>query len=137
MANPVSVIEQFSVTTPAGTAIASPQTTPMQLGPSDVQWIEITVPSGPNGNVGFFVSSSGQQIIPANLTAAATWIVADNYTFHYDIQGYQTTGDWSLVTYNTGANPHTLQVRFGYTPPAAAADTSSGPQGPSLAILNG
>jgi hypothetical protein len=95
----------------------------MQLGQFHVDWIEVEVPDGPNGQVGFYLASSNQQVIPFRAGATPLWIVSNGRVFHWDLVGQATSGDWQLVAYNTGAFPHTLAVHFGVTPTSAPSPT--------------
>lgn len=102
-------IRSFSITIPAGTAIATPQVTQMSMPARNVDEVEVEVPPGPRGEVGFTLGSSGVQVIPIQL---GSWIVTDNYTLNWRLEGFWDSGSWELRAYNTGSFDHTLSVRF-------------------------
>lgn len=112
--NPVSEVYQFANVVTAGTSQAAPLVFPMQLPYMDVAWIEWIVPPGPGGDVGFWIGSHGQQIIPF-ASGAPNWIVTDDERAHWDMTGLMDSGDWQMVAYNVGVNDHTVTVRFGLT----------------------
>ena len=109
-------INQFTCQVPAGTAIANPAVFPMVLPNLDIVWLEWEVPPGPRGNVGFWIGSHGQQIIPFG-SGAASWIVTDDRFTHWDLVDQPDSGDWELRAYNLGVDPHTIYVRWGLGPP--------------------
>lgn len=100
---------RFSVTIPAGTAIATPQVTPLTMPSRIVSRVVVRVPPGPRGTVGFAFSSGGVQMIPNNEGA---WVVADDEKISWDLAGQIDTGAWQLTAYNLGAFNHTLEIRF-------------------------
>lgn len=99
----------YSVTTPVGTAIATPLVTNLPLGPRLVRAIDIVVPTGLNGVLGFALGLAGQAVIPAN---AGAWDVTSGEVVHHELANLPSSGAWQLITYNVGYYPHTLQVRF-------------------------
>lgn len=102
-------IEVFEVTVPAGTAISAPQNTSLSFLDGHVTKIEVRIPPGPSGLVGFRFVHSQQVIIPFSGT---TWIVADDEKLEWPVEGYPTNDDWSVRAYNTDIYPHTLYIRF-------------------------
>lgn len=112
----------FDVTIPAGTAKAAPATTALQLPVRSVNHIEVLVPAGVNGVVGFRLASSGQQIVPVN---SGSWVIASGEVLAWTFAQLIESGAWQLVGYNTGRYAHTLHVRFycgvPYAPTTAAA----------------
>lgn len=102
-------IELFDVTIPAGTAIASPQITALSFNQGVVEQIEIIVPPGPSGLVGFRIRHSAQTIIPMSGNG---WIIADNEQIKWPLQGYPVGNKWSIQAYNTDVYEHTLYLRF-------------------------
>ena len=121
----VALIQSFAVTVPAATAIATPQLTGLTLQKMQVSWVEWRVPPGPNGTVGFYLSSHGAQMLPWAVGTAA-WIIANDESEHWDLVDQMDSGDWQLTAYNTGNFPHTIQIRFGLVnlpPPPPAAPT--------------
>lgn len=102
-------LETFAVTCPAGTAITAPVTTALPFSESIVEKLEITVPNGPSGFMGFRFRHSTQVVIPFD---SSKWIVADGVELAWPLQGYPTGDKWSIQMYNTDIFDHTVYVRF-------------------------
>jgi hypothetical protein len=102
-------IEAHQVTVPPGTAIAAPQTTALPMNPAVTRRIEIVIPPGPSGLVGFRLAHSGQVIIPFTAT---NWIVADSEKLDWPVDGYPTGDRWTLVAYNLDIYSHTIYLRW-------------------------
>lgn len=106
--NPTQVYE-FDCLIPAGTLITAPVTVAMTMPNRRIIAIEIKVPPGPNGSMGFQIGASGRQIIPANL---GSYIVTSDETLTWDQVDQIDSGAWQLFGYNNGSYPHTVYVRF-------------------------
>lgn len=115
MSEPVQLIYQFSLTVPAGTAPGAPAVLPMALPSMEVVWVEWRVPPGPRGDVGFWIGSHGESIVPFS-NQPNPWIVTDDEGAHWDLTAQMDSGDWELVAYNVGVRAHTVTVRFGLAP---------------------
>lgn len=115
----VSQIQPFTCVVPTGSAPSSPVTFPMQLLPLDIAWLEWTVPPGPRGDVGFYFGSHGAPIIPYS-SGGPYWIITDNEKVHWDLTDQPDSGDWSMIAYNLGLQPHTIYVRWGLAPASDA-----------------
>jgi hypothetical protein len=102
-------IETPVVTVPAGTLITAPQTTALSLRDAVLQRIEVVIPPGPSGLMGFAFLHSGQQIIPFN---TAQWIIADDDKLSWDVDNYPTGNKWSVRAYNTDVYAHSLYLRL-------------------------
>lgn len=102
-------IERFEVTTPAGTTKAAPLTTNLSFPDGVVERLELLVPPGPRGFAGFKIRHSSQVIIPRS---GSSWIIADNYTFDWQLEGYPTGDKWSILTHNTDVFDHTFYLTF-------------------------
>lgn len=102
----------FPIVVATGSTPGSPQVTQMTMPDRVVSWIEVDVPPGPKGSVGFYIASSHSQVVPFT-ASPPLYRVADDRQFHWDLTGQATTGDWQLVAYNLGNFPHTLRVDFG------------------------
>lgn len=98
----------FEVTVPAGTAKATPQTTALAMPPRIMERLEVRIPPGPNGSVGWAFTSGGSRVFPFDRN---TWVVADDETIPVPVDGAPETGAWQLQAYNTGRWDHTLYVR--------------------------
>lgn len=102
-------IHEFSVVVPASTPVASPLIFNLNFPPRIVEQIEVQVPPGPRGEVGFAVGQAGTPIFPYE---PGTWVVTDDRTLVWDIVDANTSGAWQLFAYNTGSFNHTLYIRF-------------------------
>lgn len=94
---------------PAGTPKAAPLQFSLAFAPQVVDEVEIVVPPGPRGEVGFQLGTSGSQIIPAT---PGQYEVTDNEVIHWPLDGQMDSGAWQLIAYNTGQFNHTIGVRF-------------------------
>lgn len=114
-----SEIRQFSLTIPPGTPSSAPAIAQTTFPARIVEAIEITVPAGSNGTVGFQIRNSNVVVIPYD---SNTWIVTSGENIHWDLQDQITSGSWQLAAYNNGVNPHTLYIRYLLSvPPAPGA----------------
>lgn len=104
-----SIIRSFNVTIPAGTAKTAPLVTLAQSAPSVVDRIDWLFPAGCNGQVGIQIGARTVPLVPADPTQFFT---GSGNSTGYDLTGMHDTGDWSVIGYNTGAFPHTIQVTF-------------------------
>lgn len=118
-------VQHFSPTIPAGTPATSLYKLQMQLGQFQVDWVELDIPPGSQGNVGFYLASSNQQVIPYQ---PGTFLVSTGTFRHWDLTGYPTSGDWQFYGYNLGTFAHTINITFGLelAPSVYASNTSSG-----------
>lgn len=121
----------FEIAIQPGSSRAAPVTFPLAQPSRYVQSIEVDVPSGPNGNVGFQIASSGVPVIPHNLGA---WIVPNAQHFQWASQIWPSSGDWELIAYNTGGYQHMLWVRFNVN--AITQASGAAPTPPDLAALS-
>jgi len=114
-------IYDFTVTVPAGTPASAGFSAPLTIPARVVTQINIRVPPGPRGEVGFAIGSGGLNIVPV---PAGTWIVTDNEDLVYPLDETITSGAWQLLAYNTGSFPHTLRVYL-FTQLLASASAGS------------
>lgn len=124
-------IQRFPVTVPHGTAIATPQRTAMTMPARVVRRLEIMVPPGPAGFVGFQITSNGKQVVPVN---DGTWLVTDDETLTFDLTDTITSGAWQLTAYNTGTYDHTLYVTFHVDPPQVTQPVQAPAMIPNAAL---
>jgi hypothetical protein len=123
-----TTVYTFDPTIPAGTPVATPYTAQLTFPVYQVDRIEVKVPAGWNGQVGFQLASMGQQVIPYQ---AGQWIVASGDDLAWDLAGQMTSGAWELIAYNLGIWTHTPYIRFLVEPvPAATAPAVT----PSVAV---
>lgn len=106
----------FNVVVATGTTAAAPQRTAMSLQSSWVYEIEIEVPKGPAGAMGFYLEYAGKPVIPwAN---NASFLVVDDYEKSFDVSAEMGQG-LVCVCYNTGGYSHTIYFRVMLTPISA------------------
>lgn len=127
-----SEIHEFAFQIPAGTAIATPATMALAMPQRVVQQINIKVPPGPRGNVGFQVGSTGVQVIPA---IPGQWKVTDNQEIEWPLENYINSGSWEAFGYNLGQFPHTIYFTFLCAVPGIGSPLT--PAFVDLATLNG
>ena len=113
----------FQVTIPAGTAKSAPATTALTLPPTTIERIRWRVPPGPRGQMGWQLAMGGLQVIP---TGFGSYIVADNESDDWAIDGLPDSGAWQLIGYNTGNFPHTIYLFMFATPVQLTPSGSSG-----------
>lgn len=113
-------VRVFDVTLSAQTPKASPVTTPLALPPRTVQGVELVIPDGCSGLVGFRLTMAGTPVIPTNLGA---WLISNGEVIRWPLEGYPDSGAWQLQGYNTDLFDHTITVRFllGLLGPGAGA----------------
>lgn len=99
----------FTVTTGAGITPSNPQVTNLQFAPADVVQIDIFVPPGPAGFLGFFIGNGGGQFIPEGI---GKFITPDDVYLKFPTEGAPNNGNWSVTTYNQGNYTHTLYLFF-------------------------
>lgn len=103
-------VHGFAVTVPAGTKVTAPLSfsLSMPLG-REVERIEVDVPPGPRGEVGWQIAQGGVQLYPFETGA---YVITDGREVAWDVAGGVDSGAWQMIAYNTGNFNHTLQVRF-------------------------
>lgn len=133
-------VRTFANVIAIGSTPAAPVVTQMQFPPREVTEIEVRVPPGPRGEVGFRIGSSGTQIMPFDLGA---WIITDDEVIHWPLEGQHQSGSWEFTAYNTGQYAHTITVRFlvdlppGIGPPAGVSAGPAVANGTSLGQVSG
>lgn len=106
-------VDHFAATVPAGTLITSVAVINLPVGAGSIDKIRWRVPSGPRGNLGWFLSMGGARVLPDN---AGGFIVADDEYDEWTISGLPDSGAWQLSGYNTGVYDHTVYLDFHFTP---------------------
>lgn len=99
----------FAVTIPAGTLQSAPLVTSTQFETNEVKRIEWVFPGGCNGVVGIQIGARSVQVLPSG---QGQFHVRSGAAEGIDVEELPNTGDWSVIGYNTGAFPHTVQVTF-------------------------
>lgn len=116
------LIYAFAVTIPAGTPQSAPVTVDCMFDPAAVSEVDITIPPGPSGLVGFQLWVLGGQVIPSN---QGGWIVGDNRVIPWQVEGQPDSGAWQVVGYNTDIYDHTLYLEFQVTPAGSIPATTT------------
>ena len=104
-----SEVRAFTLTIPAGTPSTAPIITDVSFPPRRVDGIEIIVPSGPSGLVGFAVLNSGVRVIPYQ---SDPWIITSGESINWPLERQIDSGSWQVAGYNTGVNQHQIFFRF-------------------------
>lgn len=115
-------VQRFAVTVPAGTLKSAALAFNLAMPPRIVDEIEVVVPPGPRGEVGFQLASGGVQIVPAT---AGQFFVTDSEVIHWPLEAQIDSGAWQLIAYNTGQFNHTLEVRFLVRPTGTAVNLAT------------
>lgn len=112
----------FVVTVPAGTEKAGNWTQDVSFASAVVNTIEVRVPPGPRGNMGFAIGSGGTAVMPFN---AGEWIVTDDEKITWGVDDQFDSGAWQVLAYNLGRYDHALYIRFLCDPTAGRAGQTS------------
>lgn len=102
-------VRHYAVTVPAGTAVTAPITQDLAMPARIVSGIEVVVPPGPAGAVGFRFASGGVSVIPPDPEG---WITTNGEVISWSTDNYLTTGAWQVQAYNNGQYDHTIYVRM-------------------------
>lgn len=120
-------IRAAQATIPAGTPLSAPVTVGVGFPDRIVRSVRWRVPRGAGGLMGWQLTSDGVPVIPV---VPGTWIVADDESDDWALDGYPTAGNWQVTGYNTGVYPHTVYLTFlldlitpAVTPAAVVAGT--------------
>lgn len=119
-----SRVELFDVTVTAGTPRTAPAVTATAFDDATVDVIEVLVPIGCNGLVGFQLRHSNAGIFPRE---DDRWIIANGETVRWDSQVPIDSGTWAIRAYNEGIHNHTLYVRMYVRENAVRATTGARP----------
>ena len=111
-----SDVQRFTVTCPAGVAIAGPQVFPLVMPPRVVRRIDWTVPNGPLLLMGFLLSMGGVPVLP--VAGQFTYVVENASSGFWELEGYPDSGAWQATMYNTGSVPHSVRLTFAVDLPA-------------------
>lgn len=112
---------EFQVTTPAGTAMASPITTAITMPVRAIRSIRWRVPSGPRGVMGFQLAMAGVPFLPRN---TGQYIIANDETDTWVLDELPDSGAWQVISYNTGTYDHSVFLTFLADFPTAAGGSA-------------
>lgn len=101
-------VETIQLVVPAGTPTSAPVSALLFGERARVAGIEVLVPPGPSGLVGFAFWHSSEQVIPK---VGGTWIIADDEVVRLAVDDLSPWPDWRIKAYNTDVYAHTLFVR--------------------------
>lgn len=103
-------IHQYTVTVPANTPQSALYTAKLALNNRVIVSLDLEVPPGPEGNLGFFLGHSGFQLMPLE---AGEFIVWDDTKDSWPVENYPTGLGWFVSAYNLdAAYTHEVVVRF-------------------------
>lgn len=102
-------IEWFPITIPANTPVAAPLMFDTSFFQGTVTEIDVKVPPGPAGNVGFAIYAGGSQYLPRN---EGIYIYPDDDYFLWAIENAINSGSWAVAAFNTDVWDHTIQIGF-------------------------
>lgn len=108
----------YVATIPAGTSQSAPHTVPFDLDNWSIERIDLEVPAGPSGCMGFYLANNGRPWVPRNPNA---WLVWDDHSESIVPTGYPSASGWGVTGYNVGQYDHAVNVRFHVSPLQAAA----------------
>lgn len=102
-------IRHNTFTIPPLTPSTAPVALDMTFPPREVRRLEIVVPPGSNGLVGFHIQNSNLKVIPYG---SDEWIITSGEVIGWDLTGYINSGSWQIAGYNTGAKAHAIYLRW-------------------------
>jgi hypothetical protein len=124
---------QFSATIPAGTDINSPISIPLEQANYEIESIDLEVPPGPSGLMGFYIALGDTPWLPWE---SNTWIVWDDRADSWPTENQIVNGGWNVVGYNAGKYDHTVTIRFHTNPIPVATDDTYTPYVPPTVVIN-
>lgn len=102
-------VEVFEVVIPALTLESSPLDTELDFVPARVDQLEVLIPPGPSGLVGWAILHNTQQILPF---ATGSFIFADGEVIRWPLERFPTGRGWIVRAFNTDIFDHTLHIRL-------------------------
>lgn len=117
-----SRILPFRITVPAGTPDTAPHVQDIDLDGWIVQRLDLDVPAGPAGLMGFQVFNNGVPWLPYG---ADEWVIWDDVKDTWYLDGQPNAGGWEVRAYNTGTYDHSLTVRAHVEPVNAGQSTAT------------
>lgn len=102
-------VRAFQATFPAGTLQSAPLRIALTMPVRKVDVLEIVIPPGPSGLMGFAITMGGVSVLPIQ---PGTYVITDNETITWQLSGYPTSGAWQIAGYNTDVFDHTVYMRW-------------------------
>ena len=115
-------IEAFTVTIPANTAQNSPVNIQVSFNQGQVTEIDIDIPAGSAGLMGFQLAYGDQPIIPHS---PSEYIVRDNTSFRWPLSTFPDGSFWAVIGYNTDIYDHDINLIFLIDDTSQAAATAA------------
>jgi hypothetical protein len=132
---------QFQSIIPAGTPSTAPVTLPLGIDNWQLEQIDLEVPAGPAGLMGFAVFNNGVQWIP--FTPGA-WLIWDDAMQSWPMVDQPNASGWAIVGYNTGVYDHPVTSRLHVNlpdsqsqqqlPPVVTFVSSDAPASPAVTL---
>jgi len=119
----------FTVTIPAGTTKTAPYTQALALDNWELEAVDLEVPAGPNGLMGFQLLNNGVAWLPYG---SGQWIVWNDHAERYSLNDQPNGSGWQVQGYNTGNYPHAVTLRFHVNP---VSNTATAPVVPTLTVV--
>lgn len=102
-------IRAYTLTIPAGTTAAAPLVQDCTFPPRRVDAVQVIVPPGPSGLVGWCVMNSRVRVIPYD---SDPWIITAGESITWPLERQVNSGSWQVAGYNTGTVDHKVYFRF-------------------------
>lgn len=99
---------QLTVSTPANTAILTPQSTVWRLEDAKLVSVTFLIPDGHSGLTGVRLLQAGQEIVPYSNN---DWLVSNNEKIEVSVNAEMTRTGLVVQTYNTDFFPHKHYLR--------------------------
>lgn len=120
----------FAVIIPAGTPATAPATIDLDLDNWQVEALDLEVPPGPAGLMGFQVFNNGVAWVPYG---SDEWLVWDDVKERYQLTDQPNASGWAVVGYNIGTYDHAVILRFHVNP---VTNSQTVPVVPTVTIVN-
>lgn len=115
---------------PAGTPVATPHVEELGFSDWEVEQIDLIVPSGPSGTMGFYLANNELPWVPR---ALGEWLIMDDQKLTVIPTGYPNGTGWEIVGYNLGHFDHQVTALFHVNPITSPGDRQ--PQLPTLTFI--
>lgn len=109
-------VRVYSLDIPAGTLSTAPVSLALGMPPRVVDAVQVIVPPGPAGGMGWRIQYSGVTVVPYDSDA---WVITSDEIITWPLEHQPTAGDWTVQGYNEGVNAHTVYFRFLVRPAVA------------------